>query len=65
MTMFRVVETDNFASDHPNESFTGPCLSREDADRVAAIFNAAAYIYHPRYWKVELRTYKLKHGFEP
>ena len=63
--MFRVVETDNFGGDYPNESFAGPCLSREDAVRVADIFNHATHATHPRFWKVEPSDYKLQPGFKP
>lgn len=65
MSMFRVVETDNFGRDYPNESFAGPRMSREDANRVADIFNAAAGNKHPRFWKVEPVTYRLQPGFAP
>ena len=65
VTMYRVVETDNFGGDYPNESFAGPPLSRKDADRVADIFNSATPASHPRVWKVEPETYTLQPGFEP
>lgn len=63
--MYRVVETDNFGGDYPNESFAGPSLTSKDAERVAAIFNKSTPWNGPRFWKVEPRTYTLQPGFEP
>jgi hypothetical protein len=62
---FRVVETDNFGSDYPDERFTGPPLTEEDANRVADTFNEATHADHPRFWKVVPVGYKLRPGFEP
>lgn len=62
---FRVVETDNFGSDYPDESFAGPPLTEEDANRVADIFNEATSPDHPRFWKVVPVDYKLQPGFSP
>lgn len=60
--VYRVVETDNFGRDYPNESFEGPSMTYEDCERVAAIFNVYG---GDRYYKIEHRTYKLQPGFEP
>ena len=62
---FRVVETDNFNGDYPDESFAGPPLTEEDANRVADIFTEATPPNHPRFWKVVPIDYKLQPGFSP
>jgi len=63
--MFRIVETDNFGGDYPDESFAGPPLNEEDANRIANDFNEAARKNHPRFWKVVPVGYKLQPGFSP
>ena len=63
--MYRVVETDNFGGDYPNESFEGPCMTYEDCERVAAIFNAVTGDGSDRFYKTEHESYKLAPGFEP
>ena len=65
--VYRIVETDNFGGDYPNESFEGPLMTYEDCERVALIFNDASGAGHggDRYYKVEHLTYKLQPGFEP
>lgn len=62
---YRVVETDNFGGDYPDESFAGPPLSKEAAERAAEIFNGSTRNDHPRFWKVVEDDYKLRPGFEP
>jgi len=63
----RIVETDNFGSDYPNESFLN--LSRiYDKDKAQTIANAINNAYQlncSRYWKVVEDDYRLKPGFEP
>lgn len=63
--VFRVVETDNFGGDYPDESFAGHPMTKEDAERVAEIFNAAVWENYPRFWRVVEEPYKLVPGFEP
>lgn len=63
---YRIVETDNFGGDYPDEKFAGPPLEKEEADRIAKAFNdAASGPNSPRFWKVEPVGYKLQPGFEP
>lgn len=62
---FRVVETDNFGRDFPDESFCGPLLTEQNANLVADVFNEAVHPNHPRYWKVVSVEYKLQPGFSP
>ena len=63
---YRIVETDNFGRDYPNESFVNiPALPKEDAETVTEIINQAAGPNCPRYWKVVETGYKLAPKFEP
>lgn len=61
----RVVETDNFGGDYPNESFLLYPMSRESAERLAEAINESTGEHHPRYWKVVDAGYELEPGFEP
>lgn len=61
---FRIVETDNFGGDYPDERFAGPLLDEEDACRVADLFNAATNERAARFWKVVPDGYRLLPGFE-
>ena len=63
--IYRVVETDNFGGDYPNESFAGPRMTKDEARAVAEIFNEAAGENYPRFWTVVEEPYKLVPGFEP
>ena len=66
MDLFRVVETDNFGGDYPDESFAGPPVSKATAELVAAAFNREAGGDNARrFWKVEPQGYQLQPGFEP
>lgn len=78
MTYFKIVNTDNFGGDYPDESFlatvyskgrTSPCTysREEDAKKVADILNGPANERSPRarYWKVVASDYVLQPGFEP
>lgn len=62
--VWRVVETDNYGGDYPNESFHGPWLTAEAAKQVAGIFNNGSR-NASRYFVVKHYTYKLQPGFEP
>ena len=63
--MFRIVNTDNFGGDYPNESFTndGPFETKELAQARADELND--HDYNPRYFKVVEMPYELAPGFEP
>ena len=63
---FRVVETDNFGRDYPNESFAVTHgLSRERAQTVADFLNERQGEAGQRFFKVVENDYKLEPGFEP
>lgn len=62
----RIVETDNFGRDYPNESFVPiPPMDESEAKIVAAAINKAASPNSTRYWKVVDLDYKLAPPFEP
>ena len=67
MTGFRIIETDNYGGDYPNESFLRlPPTTRENAQRIADAINAAFCPEHGRrYWRVVPEDYVLQPGFEP
>lgn len=62
----RIIETDNFGGDYPNEKFVNlPRMTKEHADRVAHAINDGFHEHHPRYWRVVNDDYRLQPGFEP
>jgi len=62
--MFKIVETDNFGGDYPNEKEVNiPYLNEEDSLLIVTIINKYAGI---KYWKVVDTNYILdKTKFEP
>jgi len=62
----RIVETDNYGRDYPDESFLPvPAMPEKRAKLVAKLINTAAGPNASRYWKVVDLNYKLQPGFEP
>lgn len=64
----RIVETDNFGGDYPDEKFVNlPFMTLPGAEKVAAVINSVccARDESPRFWKVVENDYKLVPGFEP
>lgn len=61
----RIVNTDNFGGDYPNETFVLWPLSKDRAQRIADILNEDAGDYSPRFYKVVENDYVLQPGFEP
>lgn len=64
---WRVVNTDNFGGDYPDESFVfGEFATEVDAQITADSLNAQVdALYSPRYFKVVQMPYELQPGFEP
>lgn len=68
MTRFKIVETDNFGGDYPNEKFVSlPTTTKEGAELIVKAIN---YVLNPdgmqsRHWKVVPEDYVLVPGFEP
>ena len=65
MNIYRVVDTDNFDGDYPNEKFVGPQMREELAKRIAEILNLENGPNSARYYKVVKLPYTLQPGFEP
>jgi len=62
----RIIETDNFGGDYPDEKFLNlPLLREEDACKVADAINGAFPPCYRRYWRVVPDDYKLQPGFTP
>ena len=64
----KIVETDNFGGDYPDEKFVNniPSFLHEDTCQIIAdIINNAIGKNYNRFWKVVDNDYKLKPGFEP
>jgi hypothetical protein len=64
----RIVETDNFGRDYPDEKFVNiPSIYEEDhAQAVCDSINIACSGPNAsRWWKVVPNDYKLQPGFEP
>jgi hypothetical protein len=65
---YKIVETDNFGGDYPNEQFVNiPATTEENARKIAFAINHAFNMYgnDARYWIVKPEDYKLQPGFEP
>jgi len=65
----RIIETNNFGGDYPNESFINiPPLPKEVCEEICNLINDTLNnsVYDcPRFWKTVENDYKLKPGFEP
>lgn len=60
----RIVETDNYGGDYPNERFAMPySLSEIAAKEITDVINK--HLCRNRYWKVVADDYTLQPGFEP
>lgn len=65
-TLYRVVNTDNFGGDYPNEYFESAPLRSRDAHELAQHLNLHdGDVNSPRFHKVERADYTLIGGFEP
>jgi hypothetical protein len=64
---YRIVNTDNFGGDYPNESFTKhrAFKTKSAAQKKADEMNAETPNWAPRYYKVVELPYTLQPGFEP
>ena len=62
--IMRVVNTDNFGGDYPDEKFCSGSLSPEAAKKLADKMNGPVE-HTSRYFKVVDDTYVLQPGFEP
>jgi hypothetical protein len=68
VTIFKIVNTDNFNGDYPNEKFVEnlPVLyKKEHAQAIADAINATQSEMADRYFNVVEDGYKLQPGFAP
>ena len=63
--MARIVETDNYGSDYPDERFLLWPMAADKAQKIVDAINEAAGPGFLRYWKVVSNEYELQPGFEP
>lgn len=64
--MFRIVNTDNYGGDYPDESFLNlASLPEKSCKKIADAINEAMGPNSDRYYKVVPSNYRLKPGFEP
>jgi hypothetical protein len=64
--MAKIVETDNFGGDYPDERFVSlPMMTETHAKKVADAINSGFHENATRYWKVVPNDYVLSPGFEP
>ena len=63
--MSRIVETDNFGGDYPDEKFLLWPMPEKYAQRIADALNESGGENATRYYKVVDDDYKLQPGFEP
>lgn len=62
----RIIETDNFGGDYPDEKFLNlPPMTEEHAKQVVAAINGGFHEHATRYWRVVDNDYLLQPGFEP
>jgi hypothetical protein len=67
MGMTKLVETDNFGGDYPDEKFLNlPYMTQDAANRIAAEINRQLSGPNSRrYWRAVADDYELQPGFEP
>lgn len=65
--MARIMHTDNFGGDYPNEKFVTelPRLPEPVLEEICHLINRATGEMATRYYKVVPDDYKLQPGFEP
>lgn len=63
--MARIIDTDNFGGDYPDEKFWFWIMTEEQAKAICDAINKAAGPHSSRYWRVVPNDYKPAPGFEP
>lgn len=63
----KIIHTDNFNGDYPDEKFVTelPWLTEAQAKEICKAINATQRPDAPRYYQVVADDYKLQPGFEP
>lgn len=60
----KIVETDNYGCDYPDEKFVNlPIMDEDTANYIAEVINNQ--LANDRYWIVVNDDYELQPGFEP
>lgn len=60
----KIVETDNYGGDYPDEKFVNlPIMDEDTANYIAEVINNQ--LANDRYWIVVNDDYELQPGFEP
>lgn len=72
MRRFKIVRTDNFGGDYPDEKFVEGILmlhNKQQAEHICKAINEVSGMqegdFHPHHWKVVEEGYELQPGFEP
>lgn len=66
MPTHKILETDNYDGDYPEELFVNlPDMTEAHANVIAKNINNSFPLDYPRYWKSVPKTYVLKRGFQP
>lgn len=68
MELYRIVETDNYGRDYPDEKFAMPyAMSELQAVEICLTINKVLnpHGHGNRHWKVVKDGYQLEPGFEP
>lgn len=63
--MARIIDTDNFGGDYPDEHFHLVRLPEDKAQAICDIVNEVLGEHASRYYRVVPDDYKLAPGFEP
>lgn len=63
----KIVETDNYGGDYPDEKFLNiPNISSDvKANQIVELINESVGAEYPRIWKVVEDNYTLVPGFQP
>lgn len=61
----RIIDTDNFCGDYPNERFLLWSMSESLAQRICDVLNEDAGPNALRFYRVVADDYTLQPGFEP
>ncbi len=63
--LVRIIDTDNFGGDYPDEKFHLFPMSEQQAQVIVDVLNEDWNEHSSRYYKVVPLDYKLQPGFEP
>lgn len=61
----RIIDTDNFGGDYPNEKFHLFGMSKDTAEKICKLLNDENGEHSSRYYRVVPEGYELQPGFQP